>query len=73
MKEFFEVYDKWMFKKGLKLEIYHSGIHDYCLAIYLKSDEANPIINIQDSDYDLLFAKGQVALKEWLLDYNEGY
>jgi len=43
------------------------------LIIVLKSNESNPIINIQDSDYELLFAKGQVALKEWLLEYNEGY
>ncbi|POZ56410.1 hypothetical protein LYSIN_01193 [Lysinibacillus sphaericus] len=73
MNEFFKIYDKWMFKKGFKLEIYHSGINDYCLAIYLKSNETDPIIKIQDSDYELLFAKGQVVLKEWLLEYNEGY
>lgn len=73
MKEFLEIYDKYSFKKGFKLEIYHSSIMDYCLTIFLKSDEENPIINIQSNDYDLMFAKGHIALKEWLLEHNEGY
>lgn len=73
MREFFEIYHKYSFIKGFKLEIYHSNVMDYCLTIFLKSNEATPIIHIQDNDYDLLFAKGQVALKEWLLEYNEGY
>lgn len=73
MNEFFKIYDKYSSNKHLKLEISHSDITDYCLTVFQKSDENVPIISIQDNDYELLFAKGQVVLKEWLLEHNGGY
>lgn len=31
------------------------------------------IVNVQDGDIELCFAKAHVALKEWLLENEDGY
>lgn len=75
MNEFLKFYDK--VKKGSwALEIYHSSIVDWRITIGYKTTSTKhgqTIISIQDCDMELAFAKAQVALKEWLLEYEGGY
>lgn len=50
---------------------------DWTLNIYKRGCGENGedliIFNDQDCDPDLLLAKGEVALKEWLMENNHGY
>lgn len=49
---------------------------DWCINIGYKSTHPKceeTIIQIQDCDYELAFAKAQVELKEWLSENNGGY
>jgi hypothetical protein len=72
MKEFIDTYENWELKFGLKLEIYHSSIVDWCIRVGFKH-KTDIILNIQESDLELAFAKAQIKLKEWLLENNGGY
>lgn len=75
MKEFVRFYKKKN-RGDWTLDIYHSSIMDWCITVgYKTTNEKNGqiIINIQDCDVDLAFAKAQVALKEWLLEHQGGY
>ena len=46
---------------------------DWTIRVWKKMDKDIEIVNIQDCDVDLAFAKAQVQLKEWLLENEGGY
>lgn len=66
------------------LEIYYSKIMDWCITItkqgcasdyptaHINGDDV-VVVDVQSNDMELCFAKAHVALKEWLLEFNEGY
>ncbi|UED78102.1 hypothetical protein [Brevibacillus sp. DP1.3A] len=75
MHEFVRFYDEAN-KGDWYLEIYHSSIMDWCIRIGYKTTHhrrGEAIINVQDCDMDLAFAKAQVAFKEWLRESEGGY
>ena len=84
MNEFLLFVDKLRESFPIHVEIYYSKIMDWCITITKKgcaSDypesmhDGNDAILVQeqDSDMQLVFAKAQVSLKQWLLDNDGGY
>ena len=84
MDDFLKFYDQLRHNFPLHLEISQSKKCDWCIYIYKKgcaSDYPNAdirgedvvLVEEQDCDMELCFAKAHVALKEWLLEYNGGY
>lgn len=61
----------------MHLELGYSKRTDWCLHIWKKGCAKDgkdlEIFFDQDTDFDLLPAKGEVALKEWLLKNQGGY
>ena len=60
------------------LEIYHSGVMDWCVRIYEQDgigsgSKENVIVDVQHCDPLYAFAKAESTLKEWLLENNDGY
>lgn len=75
MNEFIKFFDDICRIKGHKcwrLEIYYSDIMDWCISITNRDTEKR-IVDVQDCDVELAFAKAQVQLKEWLLENEGGY
>lgn len=75
MQEFLKFYSR--VKKGSwALEIFHSNIIDWRITIGFRAGHplcGQNIVDIQNCDMDLVFAKAQVELKEWLLKNDGGY
>ncbi|MCM1440203.1 MAG: hypothetical protein NC131_13520 [Roseburia sp.] len=77
MDDFLRFFDKKKDVVPMHLNIYYSKIMDYCINIYRAGcapdggDEI--IVEIQECDVELTFAKAQVALKEWLSENMGGY
>lgn len=61
----------------MHFELYYSKTMDWCLKIWKKGCGENGddivICNAQDCDLSYVLAKGEVAVKEWLLENNGGY
>ena len=61
----------------MHFELYYSKIMDWCLHIYKKGCGENggdlEICKEQSCDLSYVLAKGEVAIKEWLLENNGGY
>ena len=61
----------------MHFELYYSKTVDWCLRVWKKGFGENgadiEICNVQDYDLSLVLAKGEVAIKEWLLENNGGY
>ena len=64
-------------KHTIHLELYYSKTMDWCLDIYKKGCGENgedlEICKEQSCDLSYVLAKGEVAIKEWLLENNGGY
>lgn len=76
MEAFLKFYNEIHYKKGFAMTIYHSSIVDWCITIGYKSSHpkyGDEIVNIQEPDMELAFAKAQVELKQWLLENENGY
>ena len=78
MNEFIKFFDKVTECYPMHLEIYYSKITDWSIRVYKKGCGKKygsdlEILYIQDCDVDLVFAKAQVELKEWLSDNEGGY
>lgn len=75
--KFLEFFEKVQEYSPMHLEIYYSKIMDWCLKIYKKQcgkDGKDLVIfDEQSCDKDLLFARAEVALKEYLLENEGGY
>jgi hypothetical protein len=60
------------------LSLGHSTVVDWILEIGVRdgigSDaERTTIVKVQDCDLDYVLAKGEIALKDWLIEHNGGY
>ncbi len=73
MNEFLKFFDEKAHNYPMHLEIYYSKIMDWTIRVWKKMDKDIEIVNVQDCDVDLAFAKAQVQLKEWLLENEGGY
>ena len=84
MNEFLKFFDKKVRYFPMHLDIGYSKVCDWTIAIY-KQDCASDypdashngidviIVSVSDCDMELCFAKAQVELKKWLLEYEGGY
>ena len=87
MNEFLNFVDGLRHRMAFHLEIYYSRVMDWTITIYRKGcAELYPdaalcgenqqdvvMVEVQDPDMELCFAKAHVALKEWLLKNSKGY
>ena len=84
MDDFLQFFNKKAHNFPMHLEIYYSKIMDWCITIYKQgcaNDYPNSprngddalIVQEQDWDMELCFAKAHVALKKWLVDNTNGY
>lgn len=71
MKGLFETYNHHSSRLGLRMEVYHSNIVDWRITIDHRT--MGTIVDVQHCDYQYVFAKAQVNLKEWLSEHNGGY
>ena len=84
MNEFLKFFNEKAHNFPMHLEIYYSKIMDWCITIIKQgcaSDYPNSrrdgddaiVVQEQDLDMELCFAKAHVALKAWLSDNAGGY
>lgn len=77
MQEFLTFVDEKRHGLPMHVEIYYSNVMDWCINIFVygyAEDGSNlKVVDVQDSDIELAFAKAQVQLKEWLLENEGGY
>ena len=84
MNDFLKFFDEKVYDFPMHLEIGYNKICDWTIRIYKKgcagdypdarcNGEDVIIVNENDGDMELCFAKAYVALKEWLLEFNGGY
>lgn len=84
MNDFLKFFNEKRHDFPMHLEIYYSKVMDWCISITKKGctkdypgakaygDDVE-IVNVQDTDMELCFARAHVALKNWLLEYEGGY
>ena len=74
MNDFLKFLDDVVKDYPMHVNISYSKITDWGIHIWKKLDTKNvEIVMVQDPDLELVFAKAQVELKEWLLENNGGY
>lgn len=77
MNEFLKFFDKKVKTYPMHLEITCSKICDWRICVWKRGCGENGedlwLVDVQDGDMELCFAKAQVALKEWLSEYEDGY
>lgn len=84
MSEFLEFLDKKLCDFSMHVEIGYNKNSDWtiyiykrgCAADYMESKKSGNdavVVNVQDCDMELCFAKAHVALKEWLRENTGGY
>lgn len=84
MNEFLKFFDEKVRSFPMHLEINYSKICDWSIYIYKKGCAADypdaihdiddvVIVNEQDGDIELCFAKAYIALKKWLIEFDGGY
>ena len=78
IEEFFKFFDSQI-KIGyyMHLEIGYNKVADYCIRVWRKGckDDGTDLelVDVQDTDIELAFAKAYVQLKEWLIENEGGY
>ena len=85
MDDFLKFFDEKVHNFPMHLGIYYSKIMDWritiikvgCASDYPEADHVNStdvlIVQEQDSDMELCFAKAHIALKNWLSEFEGGY
>jgi len=84
MSEFLTFFDEKVKSFPMHLDIYYSKIMSWVITVTKKdcaSDYPDSphdgndviIVEVNEPDMSLAFAKAQVELKEWLLEYEGGY
>ena len=84
MDDFLRFFDEKAKDFPMHLDIHYSKITDWEISVYKKGcatdypdsyhiGEDAIIVSEQDCDVELAFARAQVALKEWLMEYEGGY
>lgn len=84
MNDFFKFLDNLIDRFRVHVEIYYSHTMDWCIYVY-KKDCANDypgtwskgndaiLCNVQSCDMEYAFAKAQVDIKNWLMEFDGGY
>lgn len=59
----------------MHLEVYYSKITDWSIHVWRRNNDGGDeeIVFVQGCDAELVFAKAQVELKEWLSEHEGGY
>jgi len=84
MNDFLVFIDKLINYFPVHVEIHYSKIVDWCIRVtkvgcasdYPESDHIDNdaiLCDVQDCDMELAFARAHVAVKDWLLRFNDGY
>jgi hypothetical protein len=77
MSDFLKFFDDKVNKYPMHMNIYYSKITDWGIHIWKKgcgeSGKDIEILNVQDCDMELCFAKAHVELKEWFCENEGGY
>lgn len=87
MSDFLEFVNDLVKRFPLHVEIYYSRILGWCItitkegcaqyypnAVHCGEDKDDVlVVEAQGSDMNLCFAKAHVALKEWMIEHNNGY
>lgn len=77
MSDFLKFFAEKVKDYPMHLEIYYSKVMDWCIDIYKKDiwtgEKLAEMVNVQNCDMELAFAKAQVELKEWLMENEGGY
>lgn len=84
MSDFLRFLDEKLKGFPMHVKIWYSKTCDWVICIYKqgcakdypdseKDGNDAVIVDVQDGDMELCFAKAQVALKEWLLENEGGY
>lgn len=74
MDDFLRFFNQQRKTIPMHMEIYYSSIVDWDIHVWIDHGESKEeILNIQDCDMELCFARAQVSLKEWLLANKGGY
>lgn len=84
MNDFLKFLDKKLRDFPMHVEISYNKTCDWSIYIYKKGCASDcpdsgrngqdaVIVDVQDGDMELCFAKAQVVLKEWLLENEGGY
>jgi len=84
MNDFLKFMDELKDCFPFHMEIYYSKIMDWCITVTRKgcakefpnsAHDGDDVIMVQEQDLDmeLCFAKAHVAVKEWLRENNGGY
>ena len=84
MDDFLRFFDEKAKDFPMHLEVHYSKILDWVISVYKKGCATDYpdsphvgndviIVSEQDCDVELVFARAQVALKDWLSEYEGGY
>ena len=84
MDDFLRFFDEKAQDYPMHLDIHYSKITDWVISVYKKGcateypdshhiGEDAIIVSEQDCDVELAFARAQVALKDWLSEFEGGY
>lgn len=76
MHDFLKFYDSIKERFPWSIEIYNSSVMDWCITIGYQPTHTlhgEKIVHVQDCDMELVFAKAQVLLKEYLSENHGGY
>ena len=84
MSDFLTFIDRLTNHFPVHVDIHYSKITDWCISVkkvgcasdYPESDHIGNdaiLCDVQDCDMELAFARAQVAVKDWLIHFNEGY
>ena len=84
MTEFLQFIDGLRHSMAIHVDITYSKTCDWVIYVYRKGCADDPngapaqgddavMCYVEDCDMELCFAKAHVKLKEWMLEYNDGY
>lgn len=73
MSDFLLFFDQIVKDYPMHLEISYNKTCDWEIFVWKRGEEVVEIVQVQDCDMQLAFAKAQVQLKEWFSIHNGGY
>lgn len=77
MSDFLKFFAEKVRYYPMHLEVYYSKITDWSIHVWRNgtgdNGEDEEIVFVQGCDAELVFAKAQVELKEWLSEHEGGY
>lgn len=77
MDDFLRFFNEKRRTYPMRLEIYYSKNMDWVITVFRKgcAEDGGDLVllDVQDCDMELCFAKAHVELKEWLIENEGGY